>query len=132
MIPAIDVHSHYFYLLDLKLIIFWYSPGSGEWINFFVMGFSIRKKPGYFFHTANAHMSTVLNSAHHRKSIDKALMEAIKCITEVSESNNILTVQGSLCIDPIRAFCFQGNATSGNKKLHLIRMVEKQRGILGG
>lgn len=108
MIPAIDVHSHYFYLLDLKLIIFWYSPGSVEWI-FFCNGFFHKKKTGYFFHTANAHMSTVQNSAHHRKSIDKALMEAIKCITEVSDKQqHILTVQGSLCIDPFRGFLLSG------------------------
>lgn len=44
-----------------------------------------------------------------QKSIDKASIEAIKCITEVSvKQQHILMKQGSLCIAPIRGFLLSG------------------------
>lgn len=51
IIPDIDVHPHHFYLFDLKLIIFWHSPGSGKWMSFVLWVFLKKKTRRFFPHS---------------------------------------------------------------------------------
>lgn len=137
MIPVIAVHPCYFYLLDLKLIIFWHSPGSGECISSFQGQWVFHKKKQEICPTANAYrlkwplfkMLLITGKACYDKGIDKGHRRH----REVTVRQQcMLTEQQSLCIDPSRVpSAFRAVDTSGNKKLHFISMMKKQRNILG-